>query len=149
MRWKPQAISGSRALAVCYIDARAVMDRLDDVFGVAGWQDAYQPLAEGTVLCRLRVLIEGQWVEKQDVGGESEQKDGGDRAKAAFSDALKRAAVKLGVGRYIYSLPLQWVDYDPQKKQFTRTPTLPTWALPKQTTARPAFPTPRPANWPG
>ncbi len=133
VRWKPQAIakSGNKALAICYIDARCVMDRLDEVFGVGGWQDSYQPLAEGTMLCRLRALIGEQWIEKTDVGGESEQPDGGDRTKAAVSDALKRAAIKFGIGRYLYRLPHQWVDYDPAKKQFARTPTLPAWALPK------------------
>jgi hypothetical protein len=40
-----------------------------------------------------------------DVGGPSEQPDEGDRVKAAFSDALKRAAVKFGIGRYLYRLP--------------------------------------------
>jgi hypothetical protein len=43
---------------------------------------------------------------KVDVGGPSEQPDGGDWLKAAFSDALKRAAVKFGVGRHL-ALPLR------------------------------------------
>jgi len=38
---------------------------------------------------------------------------------------MKRAAIKVGIGRYLYRLPRQWVDYDPQRKQFTRTPALP------------------------
>jgi hypothetical protein len=50
---------------------------------------------------------------------------GGDRLKAAFSDALKRAAVKFGVGRYLYRLPSQWVDWDPQRRQFKVKPVLP------------------------
>ena len=33
---------------------------------------------------------------------------------------LKRAAVNLGVGRNLYRLPRQWLDYDPQRRQFTR-----------------------------
>src|SRR5205823_3297906 len=73
-----------------------------------------------------------EWVMKMDVGGPSEQPDGGDRMKAAFSDALKRAAVKFGVGRYLYRLPAQWVDYDPVKRQFRSAPTLPAFALPKR-----------------
>ena len=48
-----------------------------------------------------------------DVGAPSEQPDGGDRLKAAFSDALKRAAVKFGIGRYLYRLPQQWVRLRP------------------------------------
>src|SRR5262249_39110857 len=56
----------------------------------------------------------------------------GDKVKAAFSDALKRAAVKWGVGRYIYRLEGVWMDYDPQRKQIRGVPQLPPWALPKR-----------------
>src|SRR5262245_34672485 len=31
VHWKPKAVSGNRALAVPYLDARAIMDRLDSV----------------------------------------------------------------------------------------------------------------------
>ena len=41
------------------------------------------------------------------------------------------AAVKFGVGRYLYRLPAQWCDYDPQKKHFVRQPQLPAWAVPR------------------
>jgi len=140
VRWKPQAISGNRALAIAYIDARLVMDRLDDVVGVDGWQDEYQQLADGSVVCQLRVRFGGEWVTKTDVGGQSEQPDEGDRHKAAFSDALKRAAIKFGIGRYLYRLPSQWVDWDPQKKKFLKTPALPANALPK--------PKPKPSQLP-
>lgn len=131
VQWKAQSVKGSRALAVAYIDARAVMDRLDAVVGPAGWQDAFTLLPDGNVVCRLALHLEGEWVPKEDVGGESDQQDEGDKRKASFSDALKRAAVKWGVGRYLYSLPSQWVDYDPQKKQIVGTPRLPTWAMPR------------------
>ena len=136
VHWKPQAISGNRCLAVAYIDARAVMDRLDEVCGVA-WQDSYDPLPGGSVLCRLQVQIDGQWIVKCDVGSPSAQPDEGDRMKAAFSDALKRAAVKFGIGRYLYRLPRQWVDWDAQKRQFGRVPTLPAVALSAATPAGP------------
>ena len=116
VKWKAQAVSGNRALAVAYVDARVVQDRLDDVLGVAGWQDSYKVLADGSVMCRLKIRLGEQWISKVDVGGQSEQPDEGDRMKAAFSDALKRTAVKFGVGRYLYRLPSQWVDYDAQKK---------------------------------
>ena len=81
-----------------------------------------------------------EWITKSDVGGPSEQPDEGDRRKAAFSDALKRAAVKFGIGRYLYRLPNQWLDYDPQRRQFARPPTLPAWALPAKES--PTAPTP-------
>src|SRR5262249_44867130 len=63
---------------------------------------------------------------------------------AAFSDALKRAAVKFGVGRYLYRLPQQWCDYDPQKRRFVKEPALPESALPKPKKPAPK-PEPKPA----
>ncbi len=125
VKFKPAVVSGNRALALAYVDARAIQDRLDEVCGVMGWQDSYKVLPDGSVMCRLRLKIGDQWITKVDVGGQSEQPDGGDRTKAAFSDALKRAAVKFGIGRYLYRLPQMWADYDSHKRQFVRPPALP------------------------
>jgi hypothetical protein len=135
VRFKPGAVSGNRALALAFIDARVIRDRLDSVLGVGGWQDSYRVLPSGAVMCRLRCRIGGEWVSRTDVGGPSEQPDAGDRVKAAFSDALKRAAVKFGVGRYLYRLPAQWCDWDAQRRQFVKPPMLPPWALPASRTA--------------
>jgi len=135
IHFKPLTVKGNRALAAAYLDARAVMQRLDSVFGAGGWKDRYEITESGSVVCTLSVKIEGEWVEKTDVGSPSEQPDDGDKLKAAFSDALKRAAVKLGIGRYLYRLPQQWLDYDPQRRQFARPPQLPAWALPRPATA--------------
>jgi hypothetical protein len=125
VKFKPQTVSGNRALAVPFVDARVIQDRLDEVLGVMGWQDSYECLPDGSVVCRLRIRLGAEWITKEDVGGQSEQPDEGDRRKAAFSDALKRAAVKFGIGRYLYRQKPQWVDYDPQKRQFVRMPSLP------------------------
>ena len=137
VKWKPQSVKGNRAMAMAYIDARLVMDRLDAVLGVENWQDSYDIQPDGSVVCRLALRLGGEWVTKTDVGSPSEQPDGGDRLKAAFSDALKRAAVKFGVGRYLYRLPAVWADYDAQKRQFVTTPALPLWAVPKDDRATP------------
>jgi len=99
----------TRGMVVAYIDARAVIDRLDDVVGPDGWHDSYEVLTNTTqdgvrvveVLCRLTI---GE-ATKEDVGE-------GDSMKAAFSDALKRAAVKFGIGRYLYRLPKVWAELD-------------------------------------
>src|SRR5262245_22437094 len=131
VKFKPQAVKGNRALALAYVDVRAIMDRLDNVLGVENWQDRYQLLPDNSVVCQLRLRIGDRWITKSDVGGPSEQPDVGDRLKAAFSDALKRTAVKFGIGRYLYRLPQQWADYDPQKRQFTTPPRLPDWARPR------------------
>jgi len=124
IKWKPTSVKGNRALAIPYVDARVIMDRLDEVVGVINWQDMYEVLPDGSVVCRLKVRLAGEWIVKEDVGGESEQPDEGDRRKAAFSDSLKRAAVKFGIGRFLYRSKPQWVDYDPQRKQLVGTPRL-------------------------
>lgn len=126
VKFKPAVVSGNRALALAYIDARCVMDRLDEVVGIGNWQTSYVHVdADGNVECRLSLYIGDEWITKADVGGPSEQPDEGDRTKAAYSDALKRAAVQFGIGRHLYRLPQQWCDYDPVKRQFTKKPTLP------------------------
>lgn len=130
VKFKPQMVKNNKALAIAYVDVRLIEDRLDEVLGVENWQDDYDIQPDGSVTCKLRINLGGQWITKMDVGSPSEQPDGGDRLKAAFSDALKRTAVKFGIGRYLYRLPAQWVDYDPAKKQIVRPPQLPAFAVP-------------------
>jgi hypothetical protein len=130
IQWKPGQVKGDRALALAYINTRAVMDRLDDVLGPDSWEDRYEVLASGDVVCTLKCRVGERWVRKSDVGGPSEQPDGGDRIKAAFSDAFKRAAVKFGIGRYIARLPRMWVDYDVANRRIKIPPTIPPKYLP-------------------
>lgn len=142
--WKPGAVAkdGTKALAMPYVSARAVEDRLDQVVGPANWQDSYNPVADGSVVCELRLLINGEWIAKVDVGGPSKQPDAGDRMKAAFSDALKRAAIKWGIARYLYRVARQWVEYDQQRRQFKQSPRLPDWAMPAGEVQQPGSPPP-------
>src|SRR5205823_14859312 len=112
----------NRDLVVPNVDASVSQDRLEHELGVSGWWDEYECLRDGSVVYRLRLRLGSEWITKMDVGGPSEQTDEGDRRKAAFSDALKRAAVKFGVGRYLYRLSPLWVDWDAQKKKFLKDP---------------------------
>jgi hypothetical protein len=97
VRIRPQ---GGRNLQ--YVTARTVMNRLDDVLGPENWWDEYQPL-EHSVICRLTVkLPDGSTLTKSDAGGYAGMPDSGDDEKSGFSDAFKRAAVKFGIGRYLY-----------------------------------------------
>lgn len=130
IKWKPQSVKGNKALAIAYVGVRVIEDRLDAVVGVEGWSDSYEVLSDGCAVCKLSLKIGDAWVTKMDVGNPSEQPDAGDRLKASFSDALKRTAIKFGIGRYIYRLPQSWVDFDPAKKQIVRPPQLPDWAIP-------------------
>ena len=130
--WKPQSVKNGKALAIAYLDARDVMDRLDDVVGGHNWHDEYTTLPDGCVECRLSVRVGGEWVTKCDVGSPSAQPAAGDKRKAAYSDALKRAAVRFGIGRYLYHLGHSWAPYDDQRRAFVSDPPvkMAEWALP-------------------
>src|SRR5271156_3857778 len=85
-----------------YVTARNVMNRLDEVLGPENWWDDFVPL-EHSVICRLTIrLPDGTVLTKCDAGGYAGLADPGDDDKSGFADAFKRAAVKFGVGRYLY-----------------------------------------------
>jgi len=89
---------------LCYIDARTVMDRLDTVCGPAGWQNRYVMEGNKTV-CEIGIRCGDEWIWKADGAGDSDV----EAEKGALSDAFKRAAVRWGVGRYLYDLKAPWV----------------------------------------
>ncbi|MCF7794260.1 MAG: hypothetical protein K9N09_10320 [Candidatus Cloacimonetes bacterium] len=99
-----------RALILPYITSRAVMDRLDEVIGCANWSDEYEVLETG-VTCKLSLQLEDRIISKEDAAPFTNI----EALKGAFSDALKRAAVKFGIGRYLYKQPDSYVDILPQK----------------------------------
>lgn len=99
-------------MALAYIDARDVMDRLDSVCGQAHWQDRYVETEKGRIICTLSIRIQGEWIEKSDGAGDSDVES----EKGAISDALKRAAVKWGIGRYLYDLDSPWVECEKRGK---------------------------------
>jgi hypothetical protein len=95
-------VLGKGGKACHYVTARAVMNRLDDVLGPENWWDEYVPL-ENSVVCRLSIrLPDGSVLTKSDAGGYAGMADSGDDDKSGFSDAFKRASVKIGVGRHLY-----------------------------------------------
>jgi hypothetical protein len=114
----------TKGLPLAYIDARDVMDRLDFVLGFDGWEDSYHETPSGRIICTLACVIDGKPVIRSDGAGDT----GTEGEKGAISDALKRAAVKFGIGRYLYGLGGEWVDLDQYGK--FKPPSLPQWATP-------------------
>lgn len=110
IHWRAQTVTERNgkhsALALAYLDARNVMERLDEVCGPANWQDRYEETPKGRIICTLSICIDGYWVNKSDGAGDTDVE--GD--KGALSDALKRAAVKWGIGRYLYGLGTTWAE---------------------------------------
>ena len=98
---------------LAYIDARDVMERLDAVIGSSGWSDRYEETPSGRIICRLSVVLpmgkdSFEWVTKSDGAGST----GFEGEKGAISDAFKRAAVKFGIGRYLYGIKSEPVELE-------------------------------------
>jgi hypothetical protein len=86
-----------------YITASTVANRLDDVLGPAGWEFDLTPWGDDALFGTLSIrLPDGSVVRKMNVGGCADMAEGDNDAKSAASDALKRCAALLGVGRYLY-----------------------------------------------
>jgi hypothetical protein len=119
IHWRAQSITkdGSKAMALAYLDARDVMDRLDAVCGPDGWQAEHYDCGGGKMACKIGIRSQlvcvnsdnavtlGDWIWKSDGAGETQI----EAEKGAFSGALKRAGVMWGIGRYLYSMPAPWV----------------------------------------
>lgn len=101
----------TKGMALAYIDARAVMERLDAACGPSGWQNRYM-VGEGKTVCELSVKCGDEWITKADGAGNSDF----EAEKGALSDAFKRAAVRWGVGRYLYDLASPWVPIESRGK---------------------------------
>jgi hypothetical protein len=109
-KWKVQTVSKTKPKGQCvaYIDARDVMDLLDRAVGFQNWKDEYQ-YVNNQWLCGISIKNEeGEWVTKWDTGTAGNM----EAEKSAISDAFKRAAVKWGVGRFLYDLEMKWIDMD-------------------------------------
>jgi hypothetical protein len=103
----------TKGIALAYLDARDVMGRLDDVCGPGGWQNRYSHTA-GKTVCDIGVKVGDEWVWKADGAGDSDI----EAEKGALSDAFKRAAVRWGIGRYLYAVSSPWCDLD-EREQIT------------------------------
>jgi len=95
---------GRGGMTFTYADARAVAQRLDDVLGLAGWQfevkvaDAQRCVVHGTLIA----TIDGVTTVREDFGYPNSAQDD-EPYKSAASDALRRCAAQIGVGRSLYS----------------------------------------------
>lgn len=104
----------NKGIALAYVDARDVMNRLDLVCGATGWQNRY-PLANNDLLiCEIGIKTESEWLWRANGAGQTQV----EAEKGSASDAFKRAAVMWGIGRYLYDLPNAWVDIVPHGRSY-------------------------------
>jgi len=95
---------GRAGMTFTYVDARAVAQRLTDVLTIGGWQFKNKPidLTRGVIKGKLKILVEGVWLTHEDNGYPNSAQDD-EPLKSAASDALRRCAAQVGVGRSLYS----------------------------------------------
>jgi hypothetical protein len=114
----------ARALALAYVDARVYQARLDAV--APDWRNEYtREYAGDRVIVTCALTVAG--VTRQAIGESlqaSARHDGStvieeNAATSAEAQAFKRACSAFGLGRYLYSVPQVWAEYDSQRRQFT------------------------------
>ncbi len=113
-KWRVQSFSKHKPQAQCvaYIDARDVMDLLDKHVGAENWQDDYK-VVDNKLFAGIGVNTKDIWVWKWDTGVESNI----EKEKGQASDAFKRAAVKWGIGRFLYHLHIKYINANEKKTQ--------------------------------
>ena len=111
-KWRIQSFSRNYATAACvaYIEARDVMDRLDEVCGAENWQVKYYTV-NNLFFAAIGIKVNDDWVWKADTGTESNM----EAEKGHVSDAFKRAAVHWGIGRFLYRMKVVIVKTNAKK----------------------------------
>jgi hypothetical protein len=108
-KWRVQSFSKHKPQATCvaYIDSRDVQDVLDKY---CNWSDRYYSV-NGMLFCEITIYADGIEYKRSDAGSESNV----EAQKGQSSDAFKRAAVKFGIGRFLYSKKMVYLKADAVK----------------------------------
>lgn len=150
IEWRVQRCGVSNSnkpwvMVLCYVQARAIQNRLDYVFGFDGWKVEYRTGSnDSNIICRISVKDkDGEWIYKEDGASESNVEP----FKGGISGALKRCASSgYGIGRYLYNLTENFAECSLEKPKdnigwkkatakdkrtiYWKVPKLPAWALP-------------------
>lgn len=105
-KWRVQSFSKNKPNASCvaYIDARDVMNLLDEVCSPENWSSDFKDIG-GQTFAGIGIKIGESFVWKWDTGSESNI----EKEKGQASDSLKRAAVQWGIGRFLYDMTVKYV----------------------------------------
>ncbi len=74
-----------------FVDARAIQDRFDEVFGIDKWQVSYEKWGENATKCTISVFLNERWISKEDGSEESDYSS----VKGGFSNSLMRDSLFL------------------------------------------------------
>lgn len=101
------SISEKGVSFLLYKDARCDMNILDETFGIFGWQREHN-IKGGKEFCTIRIydMHKDEWIAKEDTGTESYT----EKEKGQSSDAFKRAAFNIGIGRELYTSPSIFIN---------------------------------------
>ena len=122
IHWRAGAISRDRkrAQALPYAEPRVYEDRLNEICPGA-WGVVFRPWGETRIICELTLY----GVTRASTGEFDEESQGRiAQGTAAEAQAFKRACSKFGLGRYLYNIPIVWVDYDEEHRRLVDTPEL-------------------------
>lgn len=99
-----------------YKNARVDMKILDELYGPFHWKRTHKLLGD-RLYCVVSVMDPDthEWVEKEDVGVESNT----EAEKGQASDSFKRACVNWGIGRELYTAPR--ISVELSNDEFTKT----------------------------
>ena len=118
IKWRVGSVNKDKTKCnlLAYIDARNVQSRLDSVVGINNWQVKFRHdtvyvkgETKTAYVCSLLIKLDGEWITKEGTADDTNY----EAVKGGESDALKRAAVQFGIGRYLYSTPVRWIDGNP------------------------------------
>ena len=144
IEWRIQQAgkSGNKiwAKVLAYVTNRAIMKRLDEVCGKAGWRNEYRDIPNnGGVECGISIKVDAEWITKWDAAENTQV----EAVKGGRSGAMKRAAVQWGIGRYLYNLDEGFAIVSAERAPgfhyakskevgvfYWKPPALPAWALP-------------------
>lgn len=145
MEIRPGATSydKKKAVALFYVNPRAVIQRLDKVFGLGGYSIITSPptmamdaqtktnwttkeettknglLVASTVTIRIHTPYLN--AEYSNSGEKSLDDTSLIKVTSAWAQAFKRATTLMGVGSYLYYLPQIWGSYDEKARKVTLT----------------------------
>lgn len=103
---RSQQITEKGSVLLLYKNSRTDMSILDETFGMFNWQREHT-FKDGRNYCRVSIWDKdkAQWINKEDVGIESNA----EAEKGEASDAFKRACFNIGIGRELYTSPSIWI----------------------------------------
>lgn len=117
LEWRVQSCGVTNnkpwVMALVYVQARAIQNRLDEIFGWENWSEEYREV-DGSIICRLGVYYNGRWIHKENGASKTDI----EAFKGGISGAFKRVASSgFGIGRYLYTVEAKFVECSLEKRE--------------------------------